>query len=126
MLDSTVREDNKAPYTSAKPLALLFPCSISTFSFGNILFTCPAACRANSTLLTIIRDRVASGLDLGEESIDISATKTVVFPEPVGNDIPIRVASFVSSVSRQLRRQVSWYGRNCTGNESFGSWGWAV
>ena len=66
-------------------------------------------------LLTIIKARVALGLVEEASSIDISFTNTVVFPEPVGRDIPMRVVSEFLSASRQARRHDSWYGRNCMG-----------
>ena len=103
-------------YTSATPLALfLLPWSISTLKCGNILFTCSADCLASSTLMTIIKARVASGLVEEASSIDMSFTNTVVFPEPVGRDIPMRVVSEFLSALRQARRHDSWYGRNCMG-----------
>ena len=83
----------ESAYTSAFPEALyLEPCSISTDQVGNSLATCTADCLASSMLLTIMRDRWAAGFDMGEDMRDNKEINTVVFPDPVGNETPMREA----------------------------------
>lgn len=69
----------------------------------------------------MINARFASGLCVGGCSIEIRETNTVVFPEPVGSEIPIRVESALRRVSRHACRHVSWYGRSCTAPSSRGA-----
>ena len=99
---------------SASPEALyLDPCSISTEQCGSILLTCSADCLASSILLTMMRDRTAAGLAAGVDMRDRSEMNTVVFPEPVGSETPMRVAP-LANASVQASRQCSWYGRKRT------------
>jgi hypothetical protein len=99
---------DRCTYTSANPDALcLGPCSICTVHRGKRFLTCFADCLASSMLFTIMRDRTASGLQLGEAMRDRRETKTVVFPEPVGSETPIRVTP-EARASPQASRQRSW------------------
>jgi hypothetical protein len=43
-------------------------------------------------LLTMMRERWAVGFDIGEDIRDNREMNTVVFPEPVGRETPIREA----------------------------------
>lgn len=105
----------KVAYTSASPEALYFvPCSISTDQEGNIRATWLADWCANSTELTIIKDLVALGLCLAVAIRDRRFTKTVVFPEPVGRDTPIRVEPDVRASIHESKHS-SWYGRSTIG-----------
>ena len=65
-------------------------------------------------LLTIISDLTACLLPVGGRINDNSVTKTVVLPEPVGRETPIRdtpdLRAFVHA-----SRQDNWYGLSFTG-----------
>ena len=107
------RLDNRSPQNVAKtdrsaaPDALcLPPCSISTDQSGRCCLACAAACFANSMLLTITNDFVASGWPFLGSSRDRSEMKTAVFPAPVGIDTPIREAP-EQCASRHALRQCS-------------------
>jgi hypothetical protein len=84
--------------TSARPDALcLTPCSISTVQLGKRRPTCSADCRASSMLFTTMRDLEARGFEVGGAMRDNREMKTVVFPEPVGRETPIREAPLASA-----------------------------
>jgi hypothetical protein len=51
-----------------------------------------ADCLASSTLFTMTRERCAAGFDVGGGIRDKREMNTVVFPEPVGIETPIREA----------------------------------
>lgn len=57
----------------------------------------------------MMRDFEAAGLDGGGGILDKSEMKTVVLPEPVGRDTPIRETPDIRA-STQAFKQVSWYG----------------
>lgn len=65
-------------------------------------------------LLTMMRERRAAGFDVGDGIRDSREMNTVVFPEPVGNDTPMREAPERRAWA-QASRQCSWYGRRTTG-----------
>lgn len=109
VISAKSKNDLNATYTSAVPVALyLAPWSISTDIFGNNRLTCSADCRANSTLLTMIRARLASGASRGGWSFEIRDTKMVVFPDPVGRETPILEELGSCRTSKHVLRQISW------------------
>ena len=65
-------------------------------------------------VLTMIMDFVASKFIAGGAKRARREMKTVVFPEPVGNDTPMREAP-ESRDEMQASRQRSWYGLRMTG-----------
>jgi hypothetical protein len=58
-------------------------------------------------LFTMIKDRVALGLFEGGRIRDKREMNTVVFPEPVGSETPMREAPASSAVA-QASKQDSW------------------
>lgn len=104
-----------ATHISAVPVALCFvPCSISTVQSGKRASACMADCLASSMLFTMINERVAFGLSTGESMRDRRDINTVVFPDPVGSEMPMRDAPPLRAAV-QASRQDSWYGRKTTG-----------
>lgn len=102
-------------YTSASPEALCFaPCSISTVQSGKRRATCSADCLASSMLFTIMRALPAVGLCFGDCIRANNEMKTVVFPEPVGSETPMRETP-AANASVHASRQCSWYGRRRIG-----------
>ena len=65
-------------------------------------------------LLTTIKERVAATLFGGGAMRDSSETNTVVLPEPVGSETPMRVEPDARA-SVHVVRQISWYGLRTTG-----------
>ena len=112
LVEETVTDMNpgnhrKATDTLARPEAVCFvPCSISTDHLGKRVETWLADCLASSTLFTMMRERTASGFVAGGDIRDRSEMKTVVLPEPVGNETPIRDAPDARA-SVQASRQCS-------------------
>jgi len=103
-------------HKSACPEALCFaPCSISTLRPGHSFSIWAAACLASSMLFTMIKERVvASSTRNWWNNRESKVIKTVVLPEPVGRDTPIREEPAFNA-SRHASMQDSWYGRNETG-----------
>jgi hypothetical protein len=65
-------------------------------------------------LLTITKERVASGLSFGAGILESRDMKTVVLPLPVGSETPIFVAP-PARASMHASKHDSWYGRNVMG-----------
>lgn len=60
--------------------------------------------RASSMLLTIIKERVAFVFVAGGEMRDRREMKTVVLPEPVGSDTPMRVEPSARASVQDVRQ----------------------
>lgn len=76
--------------------------------------TCSADWCASSMLLTTINERVAATLFAGDAMRDSSETNTVVLPEPVGSETPMRVEPAARASVHDVR-QSSWYGLRTMG-----------
>ncbi len=61
-----------------------------------------------------MRERVAAGFDSGEAIRERREMKTVVLPEPVGRETPMRETPEDKALAH-ASRHLSWYGRKTTG-----------